>query len=92
MDWLRRIYPRPEHWDEMISRVRQAADVMAAAPGCLAVGCWVSGDHQPSWRRAGGSRSRRLRAGVAAVRTAGAGVDDDEREPRPRQAIPLVPA
>jgi hypothetical protein len=23
--------PRPEHWDEMISRVRQAAEVMAAA-------------------------------------------------------------
>ena len=39
-------YPRPEHWDEMISRVRRAAEVMAAAPGCLVAGCWVSGDHQ----------------------------------------------
>jgi hypothetical protein len=24
-------YPRPEHWDEMISRVHRAAEVMAAA-------------------------------------------------------------
>jgi quinol monooxygenase YgiN len=39
-------YPRPKHWDEMISRVHQAAEVMAATPGCLAVDCWVSDDHQ----------------------------------------------
>ena len=39
-------YPRLEHWDEMISRVHRAAEVMAAAPGCLAVDCWVSEDHQ----------------------------------------------
>jgi len=39
-------FPRPEHWDEMISRVHRAAEVMAAAPGCLAVDCWVSEDHQ----------------------------------------------
>ena len=30
----------------MISRVRRAAEVMAAAPGCLVAGCRVSGDHQ----------------------------------------------
>lgn len=29
-------YPRREHWDEMISRVHQAAEVLAATPGCLA--------------------------------------------------------
>ena len=39
-------YPRPGHWDEMISRVHRAAEEMAATPGCLAVGCWVSDDHQ----------------------------------------------
>jgi hypothetical protein len=32
--------PRPGHWDEMISRVRRAAEVGAAAPGCL-VACRV---------------------------------------------------
>jgi hypothetical protein len=37
-------YPRREHRDEMITRVRRAADVMAATPGCLAVDCWVSED------------------------------------------------
>jgi hypothetical protein len=31
-------YPRREHWDEMITRVRHAADVMAATPGCLTTG------------------------------------------------------
>jgi hypothetical protein len=30
-------YPHPEHRDEMISRVHRAANVMAAAPGCLAL-------------------------------------------------------
>ena len=32
-------YPRREHRDEMISRVRRAADVIGATPGCLAVDC-----------------------------------------------------
>jgi len=39
-------YPRREHRDEMILRVRQAADVMMATPGCLAADCWVSEDGQ----------------------------------------------
>jgi len=38
--------PRPGHRDELICRVRRAAEAMAAAPGCLAVDCWMSGDHQ----------------------------------------------
>ena len=32
-------YPRPEYRDEMISRVRRAAEVMMTTPGCLAVDC-----------------------------------------------------
>jgi hypothetical protein len=38
-------YPHPEYREEMISRVHRAAEIMAT-PGCLAVDCWVSDDHQ----------------------------------------------
>jgi quinol monooxygenase YgiN len=85
-------YPRPEHWDEMISRVRQAAEVMAAAPGCLVVDCWVSTDHQAVVTTGQWESEQALRAGLAAVRRAGAGFDEDERASRPRQVVPLVPA
>jgi quinol monooxygenase YgiN len=85
-------YPRPEHWDQMISRVRQAAEVMAAAPGCLAVDCWISEDHQAVVTTGQWESEHALRAGFAAVREAGIDFDYDERESRPRQVLPLVPA
>jgi Antibiotic biosynthesis monooxygenase len=82
-------YPRPEHRDEMISRVRRAAEIMAATPGCLAADCWVSEDHQAvvttgQWE-CEGAESR-----VCAVRTAGVDFDYDKRESRPRQVFTLA--
>jgi quinol monooxygenase YgiN len=85
-------FPRPEYWDEMISRVHRAAAVMAAAPGCLVVDCWVSEDHQAVVTTGQWESEQALRAGFAAVRTAGVDFDYDERESRPRQVFPLVPA
>jgi hypothetical protein len=32
-------YPRRQHWDEMITRVHRAAEVLAATPGWLVPGC-----------------------------------------------------
>jgi quinol monooxygenase YgiN len=85
-------YPRLEHWDEMISRVHRAAEVMAAAPGCLAVDCWVSEDRQAVVTTGQWESEQALRAGLAAVRTAGVDFDYDEREFRPRQVFTLASA
>jgi len=85
-------FPRPEHWDEMISRVHRAAEVMAMTPGCLAVDCWVSEDHQAVVTTGQWDSELALRAGFAAVRTAGVDFDYDERESRPRQVYTLVSA
>lgn len=85
-------YPHPEYRDEMISRVRQAADVMAAAPGCLAADCWVSEDGQAVVTIGQWESQQALTAGFAAVRTAGVDFDHDERESRSRDVFKLVSA
>lgn len=85
-------YPRPEHRDEMISRVRQAAAVMAATPGCLAVECWVSEDGQAVVTTGQWESEEALTAGFAAVRAADVDFGYDEREARPREVVRLISA
>jgi quinol monooxygenase YgiN len=85
-------YPRREHRDEMISRVRQAAEVMAATAGCLAVDCWVSEDGQAVVTTGQWESGQALTAGFAAVRTAGVDFGYDERESRPREVFRLISA
>jgi quinol monooxygenase YgiN len=85
-------YPHREHQDEMISRVHQAAEVMAATPGCLAVDCWVSEDNQAVVTTGQWESEQALTAGFSAVRTAGVDFDYDERESRPREVMKLVSA
>jgi quinol monooxygenase YgiN len=84
--------PRAGHWDEMIARVHRAAEVMAAAPGCLAAECWVSEDHQAVVTTGQWESEQALLAGFAAVRAAGVDFDYDERESRPRQVFRLLSA
>jgi len=85
-------YPRREHRDEMILRVRQAADVMMATPGCLAADCWVSEDGQAVVTTGQWESEQALTAGFAAVQTAEVDFGYDERESRPRQVFKLVSA
>jgi quinol monooxygenase YgiN len=85
-------YPRPEHRDEMISRVHRAAEVMAATPGCLAVDCWMCGDNQTVVTTGQWESEQALMAAFAAVRTAGVDFDYDARESQPRQVFKLVSA
>jgi quinol monooxygenase YgiN len=85
-------YPRHEHWDEMISRVRQAADVMAATPGCLAVDCWVSEDGQAVVTTGQWESEQALTAGFSAVQKADVDFSYDERESRPREVFKLIAA
>ncbi len=83
-------YPHPEHWDEMISRVRRAAEVMAATPGCRGVECWVSEDSQAVVTTGQWESEQALMAGFSAVRAAGVDFDYDEGESRPREVLKLV--
>lgn len=85
-------YPRREHRDEMISRVHQAAEVMAATPGCLAVDCWVSEDNQAVVTTGQWESEQALTAGFTAVHTVGVDFDYDDRESRPRDVLKLVSA
>ena len=85
-------YPRPEHWDEMISRVHRAAEVLAATPGCLAVDCWLSEDNQAVVTTAQWESEQARIAGFSAASTADVDFDYDEREFRPREVFRLVPA
>jgi quinol monooxygenase YgiN len=79
-------YPRPEHRDEMISRVQRAAEVMAAAPGCLAVDCWVSEDHQAVVTTGQWDSEQALKAGFAAVRTPALTSITTSASPRPARS------
>ena len=85
-------YPHPDHHAEMISRVRRAAELMAATPGCLAAECWVSQDDQAVVTTGQWNSEQALAASFAAVQEAGADFDYDEREIRPRQVVRLAPA
>lgn len=85
-------YPRPKHWDEMISRVHRAAEVMAATPGCPGTDCWVSDDRRAVVTTGQREPEQALMAGFAVVRAAGIDFDYDERESRPRQVVKLTSA
>ena len=85
-------YPRPEHRDEMISRVHRAAEVMAATRGCLAVDCWVSEASQAVVTTGQWESDQALAAAFSAVRAAGLDFDYDDRESRPREVLKLASA
>ena len=83
-------YPRPEHRDEMIFRVRRAAEVMEATPGCLTADCWVSTDGQAVVTTGQWESEPALIAGFEAVQAADVDFDYDERESRPREVVTLL--
>jgi heme-degrading monooxygenase HmoA len=83
-------YPKPEYRDELVQRVRRAAEVMATVPGCLDVGCWHEEATGAVVTTGKWESKDALRAGFAAV--AAADVDYDERESRPREVFNLSPA
>lgn len=83
-------YPHHDHHDEMIARVRRAAEVMAAQPGCLAADCWVSEDDQAVVTTGQWDSEEALTSAFAAVHAAGVDFDFDEREIRARQVFKLV--
>jgi quinol monooxygenase YgiN len=84
-------YPDADHAEEMVDRVRAAAEVFMATPGCLEATCW---------REAGGAvvtigkweSEEALKAGVGAVTAAHVDFEYDERESRPRDVFRMTRA
>jgi heme-degrading monooxygenase HmoA len=85
-------YPQPQYRDELVRRVRRAAEVMATVPGCLEVDCWQE-DATGAVVTTGKWESKdAIRAGFAAVAAAKVDFDYDDRESRPREVFNLSPA
>jgi heme-degrading monooxygenase HmoA len=78
-------YPRSEFRAEMMSRIRQAADVIEAMPGCLGVDCWLGEDGTAIVTTGKWESEKAYKAGFAAAREAGVDFTYDEREARPRE-------
>jgi quinol monooxygenase YgiN len=84
-------HPTADQADAMVDRVRAAAEVMSATPGCLEATCW---------RESGGAvvtigkwvSDDALNAAFAAVTAAGVDFEYDERESRPREVLRIVNA
>jgi len=83
-------YPRPEHRDELLRRMRSAAEVMRTVDGCLDASVWEVREgeavvstgtfvSEEAWTRA-----------VQAVLKAEVDFDYDEREIRPRDVYFLM--
>jgi heme-degrading monooxygenase HmoA len=82
-------YPCPEYRADMMSRVRRAAEVIGAMPGCLGVDCWLGKDGTAIVTTAKWESEKEYIAGFAAARDAGVDFTYDEREARPREIFRL---
>jgi len=84
-------YPEAGQADEMVDRVRAAAEVFTATPGCLEATCWRGSSGAVvtigKWES-----EDALKAGFAAVTAAGVDFEYDERESRPREVFQIVSA
>jgi quinol monooxygenase YgiN len=82
-------FPRPEHREQLIERVRRAAEVMRGVEGCTSADVWID--------RASGSivttgewqTDEARRATFAALTAAQVDFEYDEREERPREVYLL---
>ncbi len=82
-------YPHPEFRAQMMSRVRRAAEVIEAMPGCLGVDCWLGTDGTAIVTTGKWESEQAFTAGFAAAREAGVDFTYDEREVRPREIFRL---
>jgi quinol monooxygenase YgiN len=83
-------YPLPEHRDELVQRVRRAAEIMREVPGCLSVGTWTNAADDSIATTGEWESEAALTESFAAVRAAGVDFDYDDREAQPREVIRLV--
>lgn len=82
-------YPRAAHYDEFVSRVQHAAEVMRATPGCLGAACWVTPAGEAVISIAHWESEAAQASSLATAKAAGVDFDYDEREARPREILRL---
>src|SRR5579859_4915436 len=85
-------YPSRDYSEEMLGRVRRAAQFIAAVPGCLGTECWFTEDGQAIVSTGQWESMEALLGGFAAARAAGIDFHVDEREVRPREVFRLTGA
>ena len=89
--WPDRVpYPKVEHRNQMIERVRQAATVMRTVPGCIDVDCWTDETSGTVITTAKWESRETLEAAFKAVRAAGVDIGYDDREARGREIFSLL--
>jgi quinol monooxygenase YgiN len=82
-------YPHAAHYNEFVSRVQHAAQVMHPTPGCLGAGCWVSPAGESVVSIARWESEAAQASSLAAAKAAGVDFDYDDREARPREIFRL---
>lgn len=83
-------YPRPEHRDELVQRMRAAAEVMKTVEGCVEASVWEVREGE-ALVSTGTFESEQASARAAgAVLEAGIDFEYDQRELRPREVHYLV--
>jgi hypothetical protein len=85
-------YPYAEHREEMIQRVRDAAEVFRSTSGCLAADVWLDDESGAVVATGRFDSDDAVRRSFAAVTTSDVDFDPDERESRPRAVMRLVAA
>lgn len=83
-------YPRSEHRDELVQRMRAAAEVMRAVDGCLDASVWDVRENEAVVSTGTFASEETWTKAVRAVLAAGVDFDYDEREMRPRDVYFLV--
>ncbi|MGH3259284.1 MAG: antibiotic biosynthesis monooxygenase [Streptosporangiaceae bacterium] len=83
-------YPSRDYSEEMLGRVRRAAEFIASRPGCLGVDCWFTEDGEAIVSTGQWESQEALLGGFAAARAAGIDFRVDEREVRPREIFRLT--
>lgn len=83
-------YPSHDYSEEMLARVRRAAEFIAALPGCLGTDCWLTADGQAIVSTGQWESEAALLRGFAAARAAGIDFHVDKREIWPREVFRLI--
>ena len=77
-------YPKPEHRDELLERMRAAAEVMRAVDGCTDASVWEMREGAALVSTGTFASEEAWTQAVRAVLEAGVDFEYDERESRPR--------
>ncbi len=84
-------YPRPEHRDDMVRRVRDATGIFRLTPGCLDAEVWVDDDSGAIVVTARFFTDDTIRRAFAAIDASDVDYDFDDRELLPREIVRLTP-